>query len=85
MDKTKRRMEIKTANHKIKVIKLYIEKIINLIQYFFSMNKILYILDNIITDELKNEIKNKECDVLVLDLHLKKYLEEVNIKTIAFT
>ena len=53
-------MEIKTANHKIKVIKLYIEKIINLIQYFFSMNKILYILDNIITDELKNEIKNKE-------------------------
>ena len=82
MDKTKRRMEIKTANHKIKVIKLYIEKIINLIQYFFSMNKILYILDNIITDELKNEIKNKECDVLVLDLHLKKYLEEVNIKTI---
>ena len=46
------------------------------------MVKTLYILDSVISKELEEEIKIKKCDVLVLDVHLKKYLEEIKIKTV---
>lgn len=46
------------------------------------MVKILYILDNTISKEIEEDIKIKKCDVLVLDVNLKKYLEKRKIKTV---
>ena len=47
------------------------------------MKNTLYILEGKITNQLENEIKDeKDSLVLALDIHLKKYLESINIKTL---
>jgi len=47
------------------------------------MKNTLYILEDKITNQLENEIINeKDYSVLALDIHLKKYLESINIKTL---